>query len=263
MNAPLPADVADAGSTTVAEEFYRLLAARDHAGLRRFGDLPIMVDTVIGRRIRRYADAMLAGERVFTLSIAGITFELEIGDGNVGHDLFVANGELPEAESMEWVRRLPILPGSVILDIGANAGSYAIFLAKLHPGCRVVPFECHPQMCDRLRRNVARNRLVNVDTSLLGIAIGAGQGRGRLVPDLRYGAVGTHVVADVAGEVAVRPIDALGLSGVGFAKIDVEGAELSVLQGMRRLLEAEQFPVLCEVSQGNQLGFLRLLADYR
>ena len=261
MNAS--ADPAAVQVTTVSELFYRLVAERDYRRLLAMCDAPSLANAEIGGRIRSYAEAMIAGKRVFTIAVAGLSFDLEIGDDNVGHDIFVAGGELPEAETMGWVRRMPVLPGSTILDIGANAGSYTIFLAKLHPGCRIVPFECHPQMCERLRRNVARNGLRNVDLSHLGFAIGAGVGRARLIPDLRYGAVGTQVTPDAKGDVAVRSIDSLGIAGVGFAKIDVEGAELSVLLGMQRLLDAEPFPMLCEVAQGNHLGFLRLIAQYR
>jgi FkbM family methyltransferase len=54
-------------------------------------------------------------------------------------------------------------PGDVFVDVGANAGHYAL-LASRFVGSRgiVIAFEPSPVIRERLARNVALNRLSNV-----------------------------------------------------------------------------------------------------
>ena len=50
-------------------------------------------------------------------------------------------------------------------------------------------------------------------------------------------------------EIELRRLDDQGHGGVGFIKIDVEGHELAVIQGARRLLERDRPTLLVEIEQ--------------
>jgi len=62
-------------------------------------------------------------------------------------------------------------------------------------------------------------------------------------------------------DVATLPLDALLTSYAppDVIKIDVEGAEVEVLRGMRRILETIRPVLYCEVSEGNRGGFLEIM----
>lgn len=217
----------------------------------------------VARRVVAYCEAMRDGRLQHRVTVAGIDLVLEISRGNFGHDIFVASGELQEAREMEALLAQPLPQRGVILDIGANSGSYTVFLAKAFPRCTIVPMECVAAMCEVIRHNVALNRLANVDLRHLGKAAGGDMGHARLVADRNHGAVGTQALADAAGGVPMTTVDALELPPLAFAKIDVEGQELEVLKGMKRTFARSRFPLLVEVHERNLLGFLGHLCHWQ
>ena len=62
--------------------------------------------------------------------------------------------------TLQGALRAAVLPGTVVYDIGAHAGSIALGVARLvGPKGRVVAFEADPQNAESLRENRDRNRL--------------------------------------------------------------------------------------------------------
>ncbi|MWG33127.1 FkbM family methyltransferase [Halomarina oriensis] len=132
-------------------------------------------------------------------------------------------------------------PTDTVWDVGGNVGSWACFGASR--GASVVTFEPVEANRRALARNVARNGLgdrVDVRSVALsneaGIASftldnrcadGAGAGRGSLLDDWQDGAV-VEVETARGDEVAADTPDVL--------KVDVEGAEAMVLDGLGDLL---------------------------
>ncbi|MCC7275785.1 MAG: FkbM family methyltransferase [Alphaproteobacteria bacterium] len=216
-------------------------------------------DPDIARRVIAYCTAMREGRREHRVQVGDIAFTLRLGEDNFGHDIFVAAGELQEQREMQIIATLPAPPGSTLVDVGANAGAWTVFLAKAFPLSTVVPLECVPALCEEVRANVALNGLANVDLGRLGRAVGRGPGRARLVPDAYHGAVGTRVTRDDAGDVEVVSIDSLALQQVAFVKIDVEGQEIAALDGLTETIRRKRFPVLVEVQSANWLRFLKFL----
>jgi FkbM family methyltransferase len=139
-------------------------------------------------------------------------------------------------------------PGSTIVDVGANIGYNALHAARrAGPRGRVVAVEPTPDNLAVLRRNVAAAGLHNV--VIEPVAAGRESGTRELFVRGAVSAVNSlfpqscyAAVTDVL-RVAVTPLDELVDGVVDVVKIDVEGAELEVLEGMPRLLR-ESRPVL-------------------
>ena len=128
----------------------------------------------------------------------------------------------------------------VVWDVGANIGMYACFvLRKLTDGV-VVCFEPEQSNETRLRTNLAANgpeRRWRTST----LALSDRNAPGHLASERREVGAGHHYLDDDGGvRVDCRRGDEL--AGEGFpspdiVKIDVQGAELDVLRGMRDTLD--------------------------
>lgn len=144
----------------------------------------------------------------------------------------------------EWVQA-----GDWAIDVGANVGNYSARLSQLvGPTGRVFSFEPVAETFELLTANMARLPYRNV--SLFNVAASDGTGLRSMEVPLMEGGIENrymaHITEDGTGDFAVLslPLDALELPRrVSMVKIDVEGHELSALQGMRRLLERDH-PVL-------------------
>ncbi|MEM7295601.1 MAG: FkbM family methyltransferase [Pseudomonadota bacterium] len=130
-----------------------------------------------------------------------------------------------------------------VLDIGANAGVYAVTLgAAAAPGSRVIAFEPNPIMIGRLGYNVRLNDLqdrIRIESCALGLQRGEATlsfvrnnyGEATLLPVAsRQRRGGTLVPVRALGEFA-HEAEGHDLSVI---KIDVEGAEPQVLAPMLR-----------------------------
>jgi FkbM family methyltransferase len=141
-----------------------------------------------------------------------------------------------------------VKPGMTVLDVGANLGMYSLTAAKrVGPSGRVFAFEPVPATYQRLCEHIRLNALDNVRPCRL--AVSDGQGRATLnVADRSASSSLFHQVDQGTIDVATESLDSFvrreALATVDAVKIDVEGAELHVVRGMRGLLEGGQRPVL-------------------
>lgn len=135
--------------------------------------------------------------------------------------------------------------GSVVYDLGANAGFFTLLAARLvGPAGRVYAFEPLPANLDILRRHLELNRCAHV--TVVPAAVSDRDGRARFT-----GAGSTaRLDGDGAVEVATVRIDTLLARGeiapAGLVKLDVEGAELAALRGMDGLLREARPRLLIE-----------------
>lgn len=152
--------------------------------------------------------------------------------------------ERPDLE-LEFLRSRDIA-GRVVFDIGAYRGMYTLFFAS-RVGARgeVVAFEPHPDNYDRLVTNVALNAFHNVTAIPVGLAAGPGELTFATSSDPGRTSASADIAATFSGDVRefrvpVTSVDvereARQLPAPDFVKIDVEGLELDVLQGMQRTL---------------------------
>jgi FkbM family methyltransferase len=159
------------------------------------------------------------------------------------------------------LRFVPALtdPKRTSLDIGANRGLYA--LAALHWSKKVIAFEPQPQFAAFLRRyfsgNVdVRECAVSDATGFANLLIPADprfHAEARLSPPFgNPGLSGSHIPVSVS---TVRLDDEIH-DDVGFMKIDVEGHELSVLEGAKKLIEKCRPNIIVEIENRHRPGAL-------
>jgi FkbM family methyltransferase len=132
-------------------------------------------------------------------------------------------------------------PGGVALDVGAHIGYFTVLMAKYAPRSgRVYAVEPDEFNLRFLRKNVARNRADSV--TILPVAAGA---RSRVRPFHLMTNSSVHgfykhplgILKEIV-QVAEVPLDELVEAPVDVVKIDVEGAELEVLEGMTAILRS-------------------------
>jgi len=152
------------------------------------------------------------------------------------------------------VRRMPeIFLGGDILDIGANIGYTAcVFAGALTPRSKVYAFEPDRSSYALLEETIRRKRLC-ASIEAINFAVGNCDGHvefwhnrahsadHRVVTEkfktLRPDAIETTTIPMTSVDAFVK---ARSLQGVSFIKIDVQGYELGVCEGMQQTLE--RFP---------------------
>jgi len=145
-------------------------------------------------------------------------------------------------------------PESVILDIGANVGTTALFFAEQVPRGRVHAFEPSAGMLSALRTNIQLSGLENITVHPFGLAESPTSGRLRLAHEGNPGSAFVTSEGGPGEEVELRVLDDV-LDGVlapdqplDFVKIDVEGFEHRVLQGGRECLSRHKPVLVIEIN---------------
>ncbi len=130
------------------------------------------------------------------------------------------------------------LPGTAIVDVGANIGNHTVFFATIL-GAKVIAFEPFGPNHDLLLLNIAANgleRLVRPHRAALGELDATGAARIGAAGNL-----GTVSVIPGPGEISIRSLDRILLDQpagqpIGLIKIDVEGQEAAVLAGAQQTI---------------------------
>jgi FkbM family methyltransferase len=160
-------------------------------------------------------------------------------------------GRFYEEEELKLIAR-HVKSGSRILDIGANIGNHTIYFEKVIGAAQVIPIEPLPRAIELLKLNAALNGLTKTDMSLLGVALSDKQtsGSASTVDSRNLG--GTIVTPNGRGSIPVENGDQL-LAGrsFDFIKIDVEGHELNVINGLKKLIIANKPLIFIEVINEN------------
>jgi len=198
-------------------------------------------------------------------SLAGLSFFLGSGPRAIGAEQMIT-GEY-ELAAFAAFRQLAA-SGGVLYDVGAHVGYYTCAWLALG-GNRVEAFEPLPSHCRILRETLDRNGMAD-RAQVHPLALGAADGWARLiVSEADLGASSAAYIEEVggvdmlfrSGRYAVpdtRPLDvsihrldtavsALNLPRPDLIKLDVEGAEASVLDGGEELIARFRPAILCEV----------------
>jgi FkbM family methyltransferase len=154
-----------------------------------------------------------------------------------------------ECDTQEVI--LKFLPETgTFIDVGANIGTLAIPIAKARPQVSVICIEADLNIHRFLQENLNRNGCERVHA----VSCVAGATDGQLVafyraPDDKFGmgSLGPQF-SDVPTMLWQQSLDnmltRMNVHRVDVIKIDVEGAEVRVLRGARRLLTSERPPTV-------------------
>lgn len=192
--------------------------------------------------------------------------------------LFTALSLLPGFE--KELRLLPLLikRGAVCVDVGAALGAYAIPMALLAGASgAVLAFEPRTDAAKRLSKIGALLGLaaLRVENAALGATARTGglvvPRRRRAVPGRSYMTTGAicdgldeGLLETPALEVSIHALDHVRSRldrPIQFIKCDVEGFELDVFQGSRRVLAEDRPVVLCELEERHATRYGRTVAD--
>jgi len=145
----------------------------------------------------------------------------------------------------------------VVFDIGANTGLYTVFAAKRCQSANVVAFEPYPPNVQLLKRDIERNDLENVDVREIALSDSKGEvefnqpeeedvgyGSGSIELDTSNSSTTVEVPARSGDELISH--DEIPIPNI--VKIDVEGAEPLVVDGMENALDHPDCRlVYCEI----------------
>ena len=219
------------------------------------GDNRVLVETAYGFQILAFADDLAATP------------------------LLVRQGSHDPAFA-EFLKR-ELRAGDVVVDVGANIGTVTIHAARhIAATGRVLAFEPNPDCFALLADSIYLNRMqgrVRAQIDIANVAVGAAAGVVELhVPTHHRGRASLSKENVPDSDQSVHAVEMVALDSVLLAipeirivKIDVEGAELGVLQGLRqtllerrvRLLDLELDDVLAGADWDELIALLRDLAS--
>jgi FkbM family methyltransferase len=146
-------------------------------------------------------------------------------------------------------------PGMTVVDVGGHAGLYSMTASKgVGPSGRVVAFEPSPRERARLLMHLRLNGCANVTVE--PVALGESTGEVTLyvvqTGDTGCNSLKPGNVGKTEGvRVPLKRLDDVFANGpkVDVVKMDVEGAELSVLRGGAEMFRANRPTLLCEIEE--------------
>jgi FkbM family methyltransferase len=199
----------------------------------------------------------------------GLAFDMRYLPISHAHVGSIAFGNLESSVQEAMVRHLG--RGGVFYDIGANLGFFSLLAAHLvglDEG-HVFAFEAAPDNAEAIRVNARLNAISNVTVMAVAVAGAAGRGRLQVVDDQSWSKLeeyGEHPYTERVIEVELVAIDdvvggADALPAPTLVKIDVEGAELAVLDGMRETIERHRPAIICEL-HGTHRGFVAAMREH-
>lgn len=161
-----------------------------------------------------------------------------------------------------WLRHYA-RPGTTALDIGSNAGIFALEMAISMgaSGC-VHAFEPNPDVHAVLREAVQRNHLEAVIRTH-SLALGDTDAMSSLYVPLRNNGAASlsrahddeeHCIVETRVERFETWWERQGQPAIDLIKIDVEGHERSVLRGLSRYIRSNRPVIVMEITPGNDDG---------
>lgn len=182
---------------------------------------------------------------------------ITIFDDYIGKLIKSSRGYYEEEILLNFIDYLPT--NGVIYDIGANIGNHTIFFSKYLKPKMIISFEPSSENFSLLEKNVKDNNLENV--ILYNVAVGLNNQKGTLKFN-KTNTGASKIIENVAGNVDIVKIDDLEIELPNFIKIDVEGFEYNVLQGVEKCLEASSPTIWLEIHHENYTLVDNFLSKY-
>ena len=178
----------------------------------------------------------------------GVILNLEIEDW-IQQNIYLLN-EYEDAE-LNLIEKY-IRPQSVFIDIGANFGLYSLYIAKHFKTTEIIAFEPYTHNYQAFANNVKLNKFNNI--TVKNMALRKQDGFITLYNDEKeknLGMVSTKFIENsISQEVKMTSFDNYFKSkqgNISAVKIDVEGLEYEVLQGMQESINKHKPVILIEI----------------
>jgi FkbM family methyltransferase len=191
------------------------------------------------RPLRLLAHRIICGIIPAEIELRGVHIVLNQKDAIVSGNLMLGCYETSNLDIFESL----LEPGMCVLDIGANIGLYsAVAAQRIGPTGRVIAVEPGAENCSFIKRTAERNSFNNIE--LIQKAAGARSESAFLY--LCSTNKADHRIYDQSHErervpVEIEPVDLmlekLGTPHVDVIKMDTQGAEPFVFDGMKQLLQ--------------------------
>jgi FkbM family methyltransferase len=164
---------------------------------------------------------------------------------------------IPREPEIDAIRTL-VKDGDWVIDIGANVGHYTLELSRqVGATGRVLAFEPVPQTFEILAANVVASKAGNV--SLLNMAASNVAGVFSMqIPTFEETNLDNYYQARLCDSggltVLCSPVDSIPIPHrIRLIKIDAEGHDLSVLEGMQALIERDRPVLIVESAEGGAI----------
>lgn len=220
-----------------------------------------LVKTNSNIKIKKIARAGVKNRDVTIQNGVGAGLKFNCGESNPDGALGIYEPPVQETLANH------LKPGDIFYDIGANVGFFTIIVAKLvgETG-KVYAFEPAPYNAKLLRKNIELNKFNNV--TVIEKAVAESSQKGELVlGDYCGGNVLANFFTGIEStpkkqnsvSVDVICIDDLvenqTINPPNMVKIDVEGGEINVIQGMMKIINNHKPILLYEIDDRNKRIF--------
>ena len=169
--------------------------------------------------------------------------------------------ELPVQEAL----RRELREGSVVFDVGANAGFFSLIASRLvGPSGKCFSFDPDPANIESIREQIRLNNIANWVAVQEAVSDKPGDVPfSRAVPGSSTGHLGEARRSEETIEVKVTTLDeaAVRFGPPDFIKMDIEGAEGEALRGASCLLRSARPSFLIELHNENAAGETRRIME--
>lgn len=185
-------------------------------------------------------------------------------DDWISLQLFLCGTYLMEKKETKFFKKI-VKRDYVVIDIGANIGYYTLMAAaRVGEKGKVYSFEPSSSTFRILKENININNFKNVRLIKMAFSDRTGKVKLYQADKTNIGATSIGIPKNFSG--TFEEVKCIGLDEfiqkeeikrVDVIKIDVEGAEVKVLNGMKKLLSTQNPKVLIEIKEEmlNQLGY--------
>lgn len=158
-----------------------------------------------------------------------------------------------EKKEIEFCRRF-IKEDSIVIDVGANIGIHSLCFSEMARKGVVFSFEPSPETYELLIKNISGSS--NIIPVNIGVSDSKGVAEFFVASDNAFSGLKDTKRKEIKKSIKVVCFSlddffkGMGLGGVDFVKIDVEGLEQSVIEGMHWMMEKYHPVIFCEIYKG-------------